>query len=63
VLVFDSFELVVLDVPEVSAVFFVSLPEPAPSGVVDVPPEPPSELDDSLFEAAPAFDEERLSVL
>jgi hypothetical protein len=59
-LAFDSVELVVL---EVSVVFFVSLPEPALSAVVDVRPESPSELDESLFEPAPAFEEPRLSVL
>ena len=59
-LVFDPVELVV---PEVSAAFLVSVPEPAVSAVVVEPPEPPSELDDSLFEAAPAVDELRLSVL
>jgi hypothetical protein len=60
-LVFDeSVELVVLDV---SGDFFVPPSEPAVSAVVDVPPEPESELDVSLFDAEPAFDELRLSVL
>ena len=48
---------------DVSALFFVSLPEPPLSVVVDVPPELPSELEDSLFDAVPVFDELRLSVL
>jgi hypothetical protein len=45
-----------------AAVFLASLPEPL-SVDVDVPPEPESELDDSVFEAVPDFDEARLSVL
>jgi hypothetical protein len=56
-------ELDVDGVVDVSALFLVSLPEPEVSVLVDVPPELPSELGDSLFDAVPVFDELRLSVL
>jgi hypothetical protein len=53
----------VVDVVDVSAVFLVSPPAVSVDVDVDVPLEPPSVLDASLFDAVPLFDAARLSVL